>query len=238
MKKWLLSIAAVVLSLSMSLSTFGATGTIVNGKTMVPVRGVFEQLGFQVYWEGSTGTAYIVDDDISIEITKGESIFYVNGSTVYPDVPQQVIGGSLYIPLRAIADSIGADISWNAEDKMAHISYEGNDVYVNCKPQEVSLQSQVPSYYIYPAGEYSARGYRFSVNMYSSYDDDGSVGVIYTNDSNSNRGYMYNVGTNIYKISGGTLNGCRIGFTSNKMIVTGNSSLNGNYAKTATYEMP
>ena len=113
---------------------------------------------FQVYWEGSTGTAYIVDDDISIEITKGESIFYVNGSTVYPDVPQQVIGGSLYIPLRAIADSIGADISWNAEDKMAHISYEGNDVYVNCKPQEVSLQSQVPSYYIYPAGEYSAKG--------------------------------------------------------------------------------
>ena len=42
----------------------------------------------------------------------------------------------------------------------------------------------------------------------------------------------------IYKISGGTLNGCKIGFTSNKMIVTGNSSLNGNYAKTATYEMP
>ena len=80
MKKWLLSISAVALSLSMSLSTFGATGTIVNGKTMVPVRGVFEQLGFQVYWEGSSGTAYIVDDETSIEITKGESIFYVNGS--------------------------------------------------------------------------------------------------------------------------------------------------------------
>ena len=56
MKKWLLSISAVALSLSMSLSTFGATGTIVNGKTMVPVRGVFEQLGFQVYWEGSSGS--------------------------------------------------------------------------------------------------------------------------------------------------------------------------------------
>lgn len=236
MKKWLLSIASVALSLSMGISTFGATGTIVNGKTMVPVRGVFEQLGFQVYWDGSTGTAYIVDDDTSIEITKGKSIFYVNGYTVYPDVPQQLIGGSLYIPLRAIADSIGADISWNAENKMAHISYENKDVYVNCKPQEVSLQSQVPSYYIYPAGEYSAKGYRFSVNMYSSYDSDGSVGVIYTNDNY--KSYMYKAGTNIYKISGGTLNGCKIGFTSNKMIVTGNSSLNGNYTKTVTYEMP
>ena len=236
MKKWLLSIASVALSLSMGISTFGVTGTIVNGKTMVPVRGVFEQLGFQVYWDGSTGTAYIVDDDTSIEITKGKSIFYVNGYTVYPDVPQQLIGGSLYIPLRAIADSIGADISWNAENKMAHISYENKDVYVNCKPQEVSLQSQVPSYYIYPAGEYSAKGYRFSVNMYSSYDSDGSVGVIYTNDNY--KSYMYKAGTNIYKISGGTLNGCEIGFTSNKMIVTGNSSLNGNYTKTVTYEMP
>ena len=48
MKKWLLSIASVALSLSMGISTFGVTGTIVNGKTMVPVRGVFEQLGFQV----------------------------------------------------------------------------------------------------------------------------------------------------------------------------------------------
>ena len=121
---------------------------------------------------------------------------------------------------------------------MAHISYEGNDVYVNCKPQEVSLQSQVPSYYIYPAGEYSAKGYRFSVNIASSYDNNGSVGVIYTNDNYNNKGFMYRAGTNIYKISGGTLNGCKIGFTSNKMIVTGNSSLNGNYAKTATYEMP
>lgn len=236
MKKWLLSIAAVALSLSMSLSAFGATGKIVNGKTMVPVRGVFEQLGFQVYWDSSTGTAYIVDEDTSIEITKGESNFYVNGSAVYPDVPQQVIGGSLYIPLRAIADSIGADISWNAEDKMAHISYGGNDVYVNCKPQEVSLQSQVPSYYVYPAGEYSANGYNFSVNIYSSPESDGSVGVIYTNDRN--KGYMYKAGTNIYKVSGGTLNGCRIGITSNKMIVTGNSALNGNYTKTVAYEMP
>ena len=56
MKKWLLSISAVALSLSMSLSTFGATGTIVNRKTMVPVRGVFEQLGFQIYWDSSSGT--------------------------------------------------------------------------------------------------------------------------------------------------------------------------------------
>lgn len=36
----------------------------------------------------------------------------------------------MYLPLRAIADSIGANTSWNAANKIAHISYNGKDSYV------------------------------------------------------------------------------------------------------------
>lgn len=39
----------------------------------------------------------------------------------------------MYLPLRAIADSIGADTSWNSETKIAHVSYKGKNSYISTK---------------------------------------------------------------------------------------------------------
>lgn len=37
----------------------------------------------------------------------------VNGAEVYPDVPPQIIGGRTMVPLRAVAEVLGADIQWD-----------------------------------------------------------------------------------------------------------------------------
>lgn len=132
MKKIVSLFMGALIAVSTSISTFGAVGTIYNGKTMVPVRGVFEELGFTVTWDSASATAVISDSNYTIQVPKGKTYFMVNGQSIKPDVPQQVINGSLYLPLRAIGDSVGAATSWDSGNKMAHINYNGKDSYVKC----------------------------------------------------------------------------------------------------------
>ncbi len=132
MKKAISVVLASVITFTAAFSTFAAEGKIINGKTMVPVRGVFEELGFNVEWNNETETAVISDGTYTVEVPKGKNYFMVNGVSVKPDVPQQVINGSLYLPLRAIGDAVGAATSWDSENKMAHINYMGSDSYVKC----------------------------------------------------------------------------------------------------------
>lgn len=101
------------------------------------------------------------------------------------------------------------------------------------------IESQVPSWDVYAAGLYGANGLSFSVNMYTSFDEDNpnEVGVIYTNDYVDDAGYMMKTGNNIYYIVGGTLNGSRIGITDTEMIVT-EGDVNGTYPKIRTYPAP
>ena len=111
-------------------SAFGAEGVIKDGRTLVPVRGVFESLGFTVNWDSATNKASISDGVHEVSVIKGLNYFKADGKEIYPDVPQQIINGSFYLPLRAIGDAVGANTSWDNENKMAHISYNGKDVYV------------------------------------------------------------------------------------------------------------
>ena len=138
MKKFICLLLSAVFASGTIISTFGAEGTIYNGKTMVPVRGVFEELGFAVSWNSTTASATISNNDYTIVVPKGKTYFMVNGMSIKPDVPQQVINGSLYLPLRAIGDSIGAVTSWDGTNKLAHINYNGMNSYVVCGTPDVS----------------------------------------------------------------------------------------------------
>ena len=86
---------------------------IINDRTLVPVRGVFENMGFEVDWEASTSTATIINGEISISIVSGANTFIANGQTIVPDVPQQIVNDRLMLPLRAISESANVEVNWN-----------------------------------------------------------------------------------------------------------------------------
>lgn len=99
-----------------------AKGTITEGRTMVPVRGVFEQLGYTAEWNAETKTATLTKGSNTIEMTSGNTYFKYNGKEITPDVPQQIINGSFMLPLRAVSEAINADVDWDAETKTASIN--------------------------------------------------------------------------------------------------------------------
>ena len=99
-------------------------GVILENRTMVPVRGVMEELGYTVDWDADTKTATLKNDVNTVKITAGESVFYLNDTAVTPDVPQTIIEGRFMLPLRAVSEAVGAKVDWDSNTKTAVISTE------------------------------------------------------------------------------------------------------------------
>jgi hypothetical protein len=85
---------------------------IENGTTMVPVRGVFEELGAAVEWDGTTGTVNAKRFDAHIQLSVGKIEVSVNGEIKsLPKAPVN-INGRVFIPLRFVSEALGAEVGW------------------------------------------------------------------------------------------------------------------------------
>lgn len=93
---------------------------IVDGRVLVPVRGVFEQLGFVVNWD-SQAQQVTLSGDAVIVITVGSNVFTTNGVNYILDVPAQTIGGRTMLPLRLVLESIGMELRWEASTQTVQI---------------------------------------------------------------------------------------------------------------------
>lgn len=95
----------------------GQEPTVINNRTMVPLRGIFENLGYSIEWDVDTKTATLKKDDKSISIQTGADSFSVNGVGKQLDVPAQILNGSLMLPLRAIGEAAGLSVIWDSSSK-------------------------------------------------------------------------------------------------------------------------
>jgi len=52
----------------------------------------------------------------------GNSVFSVNGEQKTLDVPPQLVGGRTLVPVRAIAESFGAEVGWDQDTSTVTIT--------------------------------------------------------------------------------------------------------------------
>jgi len=104
------------------------TGIIKQDRILVsvPFGEVFKNLGFDVSLNNNVVT--IKDSAHTVTLENGKDSFTTDGKTITPDVPQQIINNIFHIPVRAIAESVGAKVSWNAATKTATITYNTKEV--------------------------------------------------------------------------------------------------------------
>jgi len=89
---------------------------IVDGRVLIPVRGVFEALGFDVSWNPSNREVTLLDEhDNVVIITIYSDVFLVNGDRAFLDVPAQIIGGSTMLPIRAVMAPFPYYVDWDGE---------------------------------------------------------------------------------------------------------------------------
>ena len=85
----------------------------IGGRTMVPVRGVFEELGFYVGWDGATQTVTLTNDYHEVSITVNSDVFAVNGEYHRLEVPAQIVEGRTLLPIRAVLEGVGFFVDWD-----------------------------------------------------------------------------------------------------------------------------
>ena len=95
---------------------------IVENRVLVPVGGVFVEMGFVPNWDANTRIATLTRSDFTIVIPAGANSFVVNNVVITPDVPQRMINNRLMLPLRAIADAVGGTAIWDSVNRVAHIT--------------------------------------------------------------------------------------------------------------------
>ena len=88
--------------------------TIVEGRTLVPLRAIFEALGATVEWDSVTRTVTSEMAGTKIELTVGSDTLYKNDEPVTLDVPAQIINSRTMVPARAIAEAYGVDVQWDS----------------------------------------------------------------------------------------------------------------------------
>ena len=87
---------------------------IVEGRTLVPLRAIFEALGATVEWDQATKTVSSTKDGVSISLAIGSNTLYKNDEAKELDVPAMIIGGRTMVPARAIAEAYGVEVAWDA----------------------------------------------------------------------------------------------------------------------------
>jgi hypothetical protein len=136
-KKYLLFSFCLIILLSFSPIALAASqiGVVVNGKTLsldsapviengrtlVPLRGIFESLHSTPIWDGGTKTVTATRGDVTIKLQIGMKNATKNGQTISLEVPPKIINNRTYVPLRFIGESFGSQVTWNSESKTIHI---------------------------------------------------------------------------------------------------------------------
>jgi len=114
---------AVSVLLNGRLLNLGATGASqVNGRVLVPLRGVFEALGASVDYDPATMTVFATRPGTQMQLRIGSNQANVNGQVRILDVPAQTRFGRTLVPLRFVSEALGAVVNWNDAQRTVYIT--------------------------------------------------------------------------------------------------------------------
>ena len=152
---------------------------IMNERTMVPMRAIFEALGATVDWNGDNQQIHADAGEISILMQIDSPHMYVASDTrsdvITLDQPPVIVEGRTLVPARAISEALDANVGWDGANSTVNIEsgiplhsshayfYKGNAYY--------SLEQQ-PAIYVWDGNtnyRYAAGGVPQGIVIYNDY---------------------------------------------------------------------
>ena len=101
--------------------------TSINGRTMVPVRAIFEGLGAEVTWNSDIKSITAQKDDKTIVLYLNDPTAFINGVSHTLDAPAISVNGRTMVPVRFIAESLGCQVYWDSYHKLVSIFTDAAD---------------------------------------------------------------------------------------------------------------
>lgn len=164
---------------------FDVEPQIIDGRTMVSIRAIFEHMGAEVLWDGQTGSAVCTRGDTVVKMTVDSPDLYINGQLTQMDVPPVVIDGRTLAPARYAAEAFGATVQWSQKNNAVVIC--SKDVYAYADYPDIPDLGKC--YNIPPLGETYQDGFKLLLYRYSDMADDGYYSYLYDHSASVLGGY-------------------------------------------------
>ena len=111
--------------------TMDVSPTVIEDRTMLPVRFVAEPLGASVNWDEATSKVTVQLMDTKIELWIGQSNALVNGATTpidpdNPNVKPLTLNDRTMLPVRFVSENLGCNVGWDeATQQVTVVRYAG-----------------------------------------------------------------------------------------------------------------
>ena len=117
---------------------FDVKPEIVDGRTMVPLRKIFEEIGATVKWDNDTQTVSarknkktitLAINSADLQIDKGDTDEEGNPivEAVTLEVPAQIVSGRTLVPARALSESFGLNVDWDEDNQKVIITSKDDE---------------------------------------------------------------------------------------------------------------
>jgi len=93
-----------------------------NGRILVPLRAIFEEIGAEVFWDAGAETVTAIKGGTAVRLTIGDVYPTVNGVVVAIDQPGVIVGGRTLAPLRFVAEAFGGTADWDGAANTVYIT--------------------------------------------------------------------------------------------------------------------
>ena len=109
-----LQIGSRIVNVDNEAVIYDAAPVIRNDRTLVPIRIITEALGGKVDWNGATKEVTLSINDKEIKMTIGKTLEKYGVAPV-------IIDGRTFVPVRFVADELGAEVAWDEATKTVTI---------------------------------------------------------------------------------------------------------------------
>ena len=109
-----LQIGSRIVNVDNEAVIYDAAPVIRNDRTLVPIRIITEALGGKVDWNGATKEVTLSINDKEIKMTIGKALEKYGVAPV-------IIDGRTFVPVRFVADELGANVAWDDATKTVTI---------------------------------------------------------------------------------------------------------------------
>lgn len=104
------------------MKSYDPTARIMDGRTMVPLRAIAEQLGATVGWNHTEETVTLMKDGKKIMLSIGSVAAMYDQDSFTLDTPPIIIEDRTFVPLRFIGESFDAGVYWDNATRSVHVN--------------------------------------------------------------------------------------------------------------------
>jgi hypothetical protein len=113
---------AIQVHIDGKLQSYEQPPIIVNGSTVVPLRGIFEAMGATITWDPTTKTVVATKGEKTIKLTIDRDVAEINGQTIKLDQPATIINQSTMVPARFVSEALGGKVEWVSKTRTVLIT--------------------------------------------------------------------------------------------------------------------